>query len=171
MGTMLRKTQLVDRCSCHIISWKICTTMRVEDVTDTLDLALKAFGCDLVHIVHKPSLLSDDGSSYAFRDFDLWQWDKSMKHSRGSPYHPQTQKKNYGVKPRRTRSDWKINSCQAISKPKSKPSSIATLISDTPRAPGKYHPRRRLLRTLQSHSPTGRKEWINGNRNAPLASQ
>lgn len=99
MGTMLRKTQLVDRCSCHIISWKICTTMRVEDVTDTLDLALKAFGCDLVHIVHKPSLLSDDGSSYAFRDFDLWQWDKSMKHSRGSPYHPQTQKKAMVLNP------------------------------------------------------------------------
>jgi putative transposase len=33
-------------------------------VTDTLDLALQASGCDQVHVVHKPRLLSDNGSSY-----------------------------------------------------------------------------------------------------------
>ena len=32
--------------------------MRTEDVTDTLDLALQASGCDQVHVVHKPRLLS-----------------------------------------------------------------------------------------------------------------
>ena len=31
--------------------------MRAEDVTDTLDLALQASGCDQVHVVHKPRLL------------------------------------------------------------------------------------------------------------------
>jgi len=36
----------------------------VEDVTDTLDLALQASGCDQVHVIHKPRLLSDNGSSY-----------------------------------------------------------------------------------------------------------
>ncbi|GFE63132.1 hypothetical protein KIN_02060 [Litoreibacter roseus] len=36
--------------------------MRAEDVTDTLDLALQASGCDRVHVVHKPRLLSDNGS-------------------------------------------------------------------------------------------------------------
>ena len=38
--------------------------MKAEDVTDTLDLALTASGCDQVRIVHKPRLLSDNGSSY-----------------------------------------------------------------------------------------------------------
>ncbi len=38
--------------------WKLCTNMRAEDVTDTLDLALQASGCDQVHVIHKPRLLS-----------------------------------------------------------------------------------------------------------------
>ena len=38
--------------------------MRTEDVTDTLELALEASGCDRAKVVHKPRLLSDNGSSY-----------------------------------------------------------------------------------------------------------
>ncbi len=64
-----------------------------EDVTDTLDLALKASGCDQVHVVHKPRLLSDNGSSYVSGDLAEWLQDKGMKHSRRAPYHPQTQGK------------------------------------------------------------------------------
>jgi len=67
--------------------------MRAEDVTDTLDLALKASGCDQVHVVHKPRLLSDNGSSYVSGDLAEWLQNKGMKHSRGAPYHPQTQGK------------------------------------------------------------------------------
>ena len=67
--------------------------MRVEDVTDTLELALQASGCDQVHVVHKPRLLSDNGSSYVSGDLAEWLQDKGMKHSRGAPYHPQTQGK------------------------------------------------------------------------------
>ena len=77
----------------YIISWKLCTNMRAEDVTDTLDLALEASGCDQVHVVHKPRLLSDNGSSYVSGDLAEWLQDKGMKHSRGAPYHPQTQGK------------------------------------------------------------------------------
>jgi len=67
--------------------------MRTEDVTGTLDLALAASGCDQVHVVHKPRLLSDNGSSYVSGDLAEWLKDKGMKHSRGAPYHPQTQGK------------------------------------------------------------------------------
>lgn len=42
--------------------------MRTKDVTDTLDLALQASGCDQVHVVQKPRLLSDNGSSYVSGD-------------------------------------------------------------------------------------------------------
>jgi transposase InsO family protein len=45
-----------------IIARKLCTTMKAQDVTDTLDLALAASGCDRVRVVHKPRLLSDNGS-------------------------------------------------------------------------------------------------------------
>ena len=67
--------------------------MRASDVTDTLDLALQASGCDQVHVVHKPRLLSDNGSSYVSGDLAEWLQDKGMMHSRGAPYHPQTQGK------------------------------------------------------------------------------
>ena len=84
---------ILDDYSRYIISWKLCTNMRAEDVTDTLDLALQASGCDQVHVVHKPRLLSDSGSSYVSGDLAEWLQGKGMKHSRGAPYHPQTQGK------------------------------------------------------------------------------
>jgi len=84
---------ILDDYSRYIIAWKLCTNMRAEDVTDTLDLALQASGCDQVHVVHKPRLLSDNGSSYVSGDLAEWLQDKGMKHSRGAPYHPQTQGK------------------------------------------------------------------------------
>jgi len=59
---------VLDDYSRYIVSWKLCTNMRAEDVTDTLDLALQASGCDQVHVIHKPRLLSDNGSSYVSGD-------------------------------------------------------------------------------------------------------
>ncbi|PLW74835.1 hypothetical protein C0081_21165 [Cohaesibacter celericrescens] len=84
---------ILDDYSRYIISWKLCTNMKTEDVTDILDLALQASGCDQVHVVHKPRLLSDNGSSYVSSGLADWLQDKGMKHSRGAPYHPQTQGK------------------------------------------------------------------------------
>ena len=55
---------ILDDYSRYIIAWKLCTTMKTSDVTETLDLALQASGCDQAHVVHKPRLLSDNGSSY-----------------------------------------------------------------------------------------------------------
>jgi len=44
----------------YIIAWKLFSNMRTENVTDMLDLALQASGCDQVHVAHKPRLLSDN---------------------------------------------------------------------------------------------------------------
>jgi transposase InsO family protein len=62
-GWMYLSTVLDDY-SRYIISWKLCSTMRAEDATDTLDMALAASGCDQAHVRHKPRLLSDNGPSY-----------------------------------------------------------------------------------------------------------
>jgi putative transposase len=62
-------------------------------VTDTLDLALAASGCDQVRIVHKPRLLSDNGSNYVSAELADWLTAQNMGHVRGAPYHPQTQGK------------------------------------------------------------------------------
>jgi putative transposase len=84
---------ILDDFSRYIIAWKLCTTMKASDVTDTLELALQASGCDQVTVVHKPRLLSDNGSSYISGDLARWLDDKDMDHVRGAPYHPQTQGK------------------------------------------------------------------------------
>jgi putative transposase len=61
---------VLDDFSRYIIAWKLCTTMKAEDVTATLDLALKASGLDQAKVIHRPRLLSDNGSSYIAAD--LW---------------------------------------------------------------------------------------------------
>ncbi len=67
--------------------------MKVGDVTETLELALQPSGCDQATVVHKPRLLSYNGPSYIEGDLADWLQDHSMAHSRGAPYHPQTQGK------------------------------------------------------------------------------
>jgi transposase InsO family protein len=84
---------ILDDFSRYVIAWKLCTTMRSDDVTNTLNLALKASGCDRAEVVHKPRLLSDNGSSYISGDLAEWLEDQKMDHVRGAPHHPQTQGK------------------------------------------------------------------------------
>ena len=67
--------------------------MQASDVTDTLELALQASGCDQVNVYHRPRLLSDNGASYIANELAEWLDDKGMDHVRGAPYHPQTQGK------------------------------------------------------------------------------
>ena len=84
---------ILDDFSRYVIAWKLCTGMTSRDVTETLELALQASGCDQADIVHKPRLLSDNGSSYISVELADWISDNEMKHVRGAPYHPQTQGK------------------------------------------------------------------------------
>ena len=84
---------ILDDYSRYIIAWKLCTNMTADDVTATLKLALEASGCNRANVVHKPRLLSDNGSSYISGDLAEWLEDHGMDHVRGAPYHPQTQGK------------------------------------------------------------------------------
>ncbi len=84
---------ILDDYSRYIIAWKLCTNMKASDVTDTLELALEASGCDHATIVQKPRLLSDNGSSYVAADLAKYLDAKGMDHVRGAPHHPQTQGK------------------------------------------------------------------------------
>ena len=86
-------SSVLDDFSRYIIAWKLCTTMKAEDVTATLDLALKASGLDRATVVHRPRLLSDNGSSYISADLAKWLDGQNMDHVRGAPYHPMTQGK------------------------------------------------------------------------------
>ena len=81
--------------------------MRIEDITDTLELALKASGRDSARVLHKPTLLSDraieggvgsnpmaSGPSFIASELADWSGDHGMSHVRGAPPHPQTQGKS-----------------------------------------------------------------------------
>ena len=61
---------VLDDFSRYIVAWKLCATMCADDVTATLDLALSASGLDHITVVHRPRLLSDNGSSYVAGDVD-----------------------------------------------------------------------------------------------------
>jgi putative transposase len=84
---------VLDDFSRYIVAWKLCTTMKADDVTATLDLALEASRLDQATDLNRPRLLSDNGSSYIAVDLAEWLDGQGMKHVRGAPYHPQTQGK------------------------------------------------------------------------------
>jgi putative transposase len=84
---------ILDDYSRYVIAWKLCTSMQVEDVTDTLNLALAASGCASANVQHKPRLLSDNGPSYIAADLAKWLGRRNIEHIRGAPCHPQTQGK------------------------------------------------------------------------------
>jgi putative transposase len=79
---------VLDDFSRYIVAWKLCATMQASDVTETLDLALAASGLDQVTVVHRPRLLTDNGSSYIAGDLAQWLEGRGMQHIRGAPRHP-----------------------------------------------------------------------------------
>ena len=85
---------VMDDYSRYIIAWKLCTNMAASDVTDTLEMALQASGCDQLPAQTKgPRVLSDNGPSYVADELAQWLDAQNMDHVRGAPYHPQTQGK------------------------------------------------------------------------------
>ena len=91
-GCMYLSTVLDDN-SRYIIAWRLCSTMCASDVTDTLDMALAASGCDQAHVLHRPRLLSDNGPSYIAGELADYLDGKRMDHVRGAPFHPEMQGK------------------------------------------------------------------------------
>jgi len=84
---------ILDDFSRYIVAWKLCTTMKAGDVTDTLELALHRAGLDTIAVLHRPRLLSDNGSSYISAELADWLGERGIAHVRGAPYHPMTQGK------------------------------------------------------------------------------
>jgi putative transposase len=73
---------VLDDFSRYIVAWKLCTTMKAEDVTATLDLALQASGLEQAKPADRPRLLSDNGSSYVAGDLAKWLGARNIKHTR-----------------------------------------------------------------------------------------
>src|SRR5215472_6734104 len=77
-------SSVLDDFSRYIVAWKLCTTMKADDVTATLDLALQASRLEQAEPAQRPRLLSDNGSSYIAGDLAKWLDDRNIKHLHGS---------------------------------------------------------------------------------------
>lgn len=84
---------ILDDYSRYIISWKLFSTMTSGDVKEVLDMALISTGTDKVKVNVKPRLLTDNGPCYVSEDLRNYLMSKGIEHTRGNPYHPQTQGK------------------------------------------------------------------------------
>lgn len=81
---------ILDDYSRYIVHWELCSNMKTDDVTRTLDSALEKAGLDKNN---SPRLLSDNGSCYISSELAKYIENNGMSHVRGRPMHPQTQGK------------------------------------------------------------------------------
>ena len=81
---------ILDDYSRYIVHWELCSNMKTDDVTRTLDSALEKAGFDKNN---SPRLLSDNGSCYISSELAEYIENNGMSHVRGRPMHPQTQGK------------------------------------------------------------------------------
>ena len=161
---------VLDDFSRYIVAWKLCATMQAQDVTATLDLALAASGLDQVKVVHRPRLLSDNGSSYVAGDLADWLDRQGIEHVRGAPYHPQTQGKierwHQTLKNRILLEHYYLpGELEGAGR------GLRRALQPCPlsREPGQSHPGRRLLRPGRGHPARTRKDQTPDHRQSPLA--
>jgi putative transposase len=84
---------VLDDFSRYILAWKLTPTMSTNDVQDTLLMALASTGLDQALVVHRPRLLSDNGSCYVSGELRSFLESRHIQHTRCAPYHPMTQGK------------------------------------------------------------------------------
>ena len=124
-----------DDYSRYIIAWKLCTTTKTKDVTDTLKLALQASDFDRAKVMHKPRLLSDNGSSYISEDLAEWLAEyKWITCGALHTIHRHRARSSVGIKRLKTESYWRTIICRVIWKNRSASSSITKTNVATTRA-------------------------------------
>ncbi|MFG6084322.1 IS3 family transposase [Paracoccus litorisediminis] len=84
---------ILDDYSRYIVSWKLCTDMKVADVTSTVGMALDASSSGGSRPQQKLRLLSDNGGAYIAGDLADWLEERGVEQVHGAPGHPQTQGK------------------------------------------------------------------------------
>jgi putative transposase len=84
---------VLDDFSRYIIAWQLCKTMSADDVKKVLDMAIEKTSVTQVVVYLRPKLLSDNGPCFISSSLREYLDDKKIIHTRGKPYHPQTQGK------------------------------------------------------------------------------
>lgn len=84
---------ILDDYSRYIIAWQLCKTMNAEDVKAVLDIAIERTGVQHVSVCQRTRLLSDNGPCFISSSLRDYLEENNMDHTRGKPFHPQTQGK------------------------------------------------------------------------------
>ena len=161
---------ILDDFSRFIVAWKLCATMKAEDVTDTLGLALAASGLRQAKVVHRPRLLSDNGSQlHLGRSRQMARRHKTWSMSAARLTTPDARQD------RALASDVQEPHPAGELLPAGRSRTPdrglrrATIITPLSREPRQSHARRRLLRTRPDHPARTRKDQTPDNRKPPLA--
>jgi putative transposase len=77
----------------YIIAWRLCKSMKSEDVIKTLDMTIARTGIKHVHVYHRPNLLSDNGSCFISSEYKDYLNQHDMKRIRTRTYNPMTRGK------------------------------------------------------------------------------
>jgi putative transposase len=59
-----RETQAQGGYSRYILAWQLCTGMSAQDVKETIETAIQFTGFQDPSVLHRPRLLSDNGSCF-----------------------------------------------------------------------------------------------------------
>lgn len=84
---------ILDDYSRYIIAWRLASTMTSTDVEETLQMAIDKTSLSHIKVIHRPRLLTDNGSAFVSAQFANYLDRYQLTHIRGAPYHPQTQGK------------------------------------------------------------------------------
>ena len=127
---------ILDDFSRYIIAWKLCTTMKAEDVTDTLELALTASGLRSARGRAQAAAAQRQRLELRLRRPGRMArrrtaWSTSA--ARPIIRRPRA-RSSAGIRRSRTASCSRTTTCPAISKPRSTTSSITTITGATTRA-------------------------------------
>jgi transposase InsO family protein len=126
---------ILDDFSRYIIAWKLCTTMKTEDVTNTLQLALTASGCDQARVVHNRACSATTGPAMSPGSWRNGSMSSVWRMFVARPIIlRRKERSNAGIRRSRTPSCSKTITCLAISKPASAGSSNTTTTTAITRA-------------------------------------
>jgi putative transposase len=77
----------------HILSWRLCSGMVVNDVRKTIEEAIAVSGVNDARVLTRPRLLSDNGPCYVSGERKSYLEEQSIGHVRSKPFPPITQGK------------------------------------------------------------------------------
>jgi hypothetical protein len=141
LGLVLSLSTILDDYSRYIIAWRLCTTMRAGDVTDTLeDWPWPSPAATAPRWHNRPRLLSDNGASYISGDLAAGSNKRAWTMSAAPRTIPRPRaRSSAGTRPEEPHPSGELLPARRAGTPDRRPSSSTTITSATTRASETSH--------------------------------